>query len=151
MRLTRVDRGRGRRLLLAGAMVLLFAESIWAQAGTSTATLTWRDEAVRQLRSPWFWFGMGAQAVFFGRFVVQWIVSERRKRSTVPVVFWYLSLIGGLSLFVYATHERDLVIMAGQLLACVIYVRNLMLIHDWESRRRRAGLPTTSDEAADPG
>ena len=110
-----------------------------ALAATRLAGL--RTDVIKQLQSPWFWFGMVAQGVFFMRFMVQWIASERQRRSTVPVAFWWLSLVGGLSLFVYAAGKLDLVIMAGQLLSCFIYVRNLMLIRDFELRRRQAGLP----------
>lgn len=99
-----------------------------------------RLEVSEQLRDPWVWFGFGAQGLFLMRFIWQWVVSEKRGRSTVPVAFWYFSLAGGLSLFVYATHNSDLVIMWGQLLACVIYVRNLMLIHRSAARRRAVGL-----------
>jgi lipid-A-disaccharide synthase-like uncharacterized protein len=77
----------------------------------------------------WLVFGFAAQAVFFGRFLVQWIASERKKQSVVPVAFWYLSLIGAAMLFVYAAQRRDLVIMSGQAAATLIYVRNLVLIH----------------------
>jgi lipid-A-disaccharide synthase-like uncharacterized protein len=103
------------------------------------------SRAMREILDPWFFFGMTAQFVFFMRFVVQWIASEKKRRSTVPVAFWYLSLVGSLALFVYALHRWDFVIMAGQLLACVIYIRNLMLISDWKKRRRQAGLPTDVD------
>ncbi len=112
------------------------------------ATLThwfealWQDfEVWDKLRDPWVWFGLGAQALFFGRFLWQWIVSERRGHSTIPIAFWYLSLAGGGALFVYAFHQRDLVIMLGQLLACAIYLRNLMLIYSQARRRALAGLP----------
>jgi len=129
---------------------LLMVQPVVAQTtGGSGETVTWFAEVFGKIRSPWFWFGMTAQFVFFMRFVVQWIVSERRRRSTVPIAFWYLSLAGSLALFVYAAHERDPVIMAGQLLACVIYVRNLMLISDWQKRRRRAGLPADEEEETD--
>lgn len=86
--------------------------------------------------NPWLVFGFGAQALFMMRFVVQWLASERRKRSVVPVSFWWLSLAGGVSLFVYALHLRDPVFVLGQGLGCAIYLRNLVLIG-----RRRAGRP----------
>lgn len=136
---------------VAALLVLVAAEA--ALAGTpgdaSESVGSWFAEVFGKIRSPWFWFGMTAQFVFFMRFVVQWIVSERRRRSTVPVAFWYLSIVGSLALFVYAVHERDPVIMAGQLLACVIYIRNLMLISDWRKRRRQAGLPVADSDAED--
>ncbi|MBN2446092.1 MAG: lipid-A-disaccharide synthase N-terminal domain-containing protein [Phycisphaerae bacterium] len=63
------------------------------------------------------------------RFVVQWYVSERQGRSTVPVAFWYLSLVGGLMLGLYAFLKQDPVFFLGQLLGVMIYIRNLVLIH----------------------
>ncbi len=104
-------------------------------------------ELLEQLGKPLFWFGIGAQFLFFLRFVWQWIVSERRKRSTIPVAFWYFSLAGGISLFVYAAIQKDLVIMLGQALSCVIYLRNLNLIYSRANRRRRAGLPDVGRES----
>jgi len=101
----------------------------------------WWDRLLRQLTEPLFWFGIGAQAMFFMRFFWQWIVSERRHHSTVPIAFWYFSLAGGAAMFIYACLRADLVIMLGQALACLIYARNLMLIYGQATRRRRAGLP----------
>jgi len=75
----------------------------------------------------WLALGFLGQAVFASRFIVQWIVSERKKRSTVPKIFWYLSLIGSSLLFIYAVHLKDPVFILGQSLNSVIYVRNLML------------------------
>ncbi|MCK4343396.1 MAG: lipid-A-disaccharide synthase N-terminal domain-containing protein [Phycisphaerae bacterium] len=89
------------------------------------------------------------------RFVVQWISSERRKRSHIPVAFWYLSLCGGLMTFVYALLRKDLVFMTAQALSVMIYVRNLMLIHQRRSDirgRRRARLlgDVDNDNLEDP-
>ena len=76
------------------------------------------------------WLGIGflGQAVFASRFLVQWIVSEKHKRSVIPDVFWYLSLVGSLILFCYATHMRDPVFMVGQGLGLFIYLRNIYFI-----------------------
>lgn len=76
------------------------------------------------------WLGVGflGQAVFSGRFVVQWIASERAGRSIVPLPFWILSILGALLLLVYAVHQRDPVFILGQSLGLVIYFRNLHLI-----------------------
>lgn len=105
----------------------------------------------RQLMDPLFWFGLAAQGLFFARFIVQWMVSEKRKRSTVPTAFWYISLAGGISWCAYGVLRRDLAIMAGATLSCVIYTRNLMLIHGRAARRRRAGLPVIdADNGASP-
>ena len=81
------------------------------------------------LASPMGLIGMLGQALFFSRFLVQWIASEKKGRSTVPLSFWYLSIGGGLLLLVYALWRKDPVITLGQLVGVFVYVRNLMLIH----------------------
>ncbi|MFL6675275.1 MAG: lipid-A-disaccharide synthase N-terminal domain-containing protein [Massilia sp.] len=82
----------------------------------------------------WLLVGFGGQALFMGRFVIQWFVSERQRRSVIPVSFWYFSILGALVLLVYAVHRRDPVFIAGQSLGVLIYLRNLHLI-----RLERAG------------
>lgn len=77
----------------------------------------------------WVLFGLLGQAAFSARFLVQWIVSERKRESVVPPVFWYLSLAGGLILFIYAIYKRDVVFIIGQGSGVIVYVRNLVLIH----------------------
>ncbi len=84
-------------------------------------------------------FGMAAQTMFMMRFVVQWISSERAKRSVMPVAFWWFSLGGGLLLTVYGFLKHELVIIAGQLPALIIYTRNLHLIR----REKRAAAGAT--------
>ena len=76
----------------------------------------------------WFAFGLGAQLVFTGRFLVQWIESEREGRSVVPVAFWVLSIVGGSMTLIYGLARRDAIIILGQVLANFIYFRNLVLI-----------------------
>lgn len=78
--------------------------------------------------SGWILLGFFAQFCFTMRFVVQWIASERARRSVVPVAFWFFSLFGGALLLVYAIHRQDPVFIAGQGLGLLIYVRNLSLI-----------------------
>lgn len=83
---------------------------------------------------PWQWdvwvaFGLFGQLLFGSRFIVQWISSERRKVSHIPVVFWYLSLCGGIVTAIYAVHRRDPVFVIGQASGLVVYIRNLMLIY----------------------
>ncbi len=80
---------------------------------------------------PWGWLLIGfiGQALFSARFLVQWVYSERRKRSLIPVVFWYFSLAGGTTLFVYALHIGDPVFILGQSMGVLIYTRNLYFIH----------------------
>ena len=73
--------------------------------------------------------GFVGQSVFASRFIVQWIYSEKKGESIVPVIFWYLSIIGGLALLTYAIFRKDPVIIVGQLFGILIYSRNLYLIH----------------------
>ena len=81
-------------------------------------------------------FGWIGQALFFSRFLVQWIVSEKERRSTIPLAFWYLSISGGSLFLIYALWRHDLVLTVGQSVGLIVYTRNLMLIH----RTRRAEL-----------
>jgi lipid-A-disaccharide synthase-like uncharacterized protein len=76
----------------------------------------------------WLVFGMIGQVMFFMRFLIQWIESERQKKSVVPVSFWYFSLAGTTMLAIYAIHRQDPVFILGQTLGFVVYIRNLMLI-----------------------
>ncbi|NLW87086.1 MAG: hypothetical protein GXY38_09460 [Planctomycetes bacterium] len=75
----------------------------------------------------WIWFcvGLCGQFTFFMRFVVQWIASERKKRTVVPMAFWYLSLCGTLMVLAYAIYKADPVFIAAYSLNIFIYVRNL--------------------------
>ena len=81
----------------------------------------------------WLVIGFGGQLLFFGRFLVQWIVSERTGKSVIPISFWFFSLGGALVLLIYSIHRRDPVFIAGQSMGLLIYTRNLMLL-----RRARA-------------
>ena len=90
---------------------------------------------IQTFSDPWVLFGFGAQFLFFLRFFIQWVASERRGKSYIPVIFWWFSLGGGSMLFVYACQLGDPVFIAGQGLGCLIYIRNLMLIY----RKRRLG------------
>lgn len=76
----------------------------------------------------WLAFGLVAQLSFGARFLVQWIASERAGKSVVPLAFWFLSVGGGLMTLIYGLVKREPIIIFGQLLSNVIYVRNLMLI-----------------------
>ena len=80
----------------------------------------------------WLAFGLVAQLLFAARFLVQWIASERAGKSVVPMAFWFFSIGGGLMTFIYGIVKREPVIILGQFLANIIYVRNVMLI--WKNR-----------------
>jgi lipid-A-disaccharide synthase-like uncharacterized protein len=87
----------------------------------------------------WLLAGFGGQSLFMMRFVLQWLHSERRRRSVIPVSFWYFSIAGALVLLVYSVHRQDPVFIAGQLLGMAIYLRNLVLI-----RAERAAEPRSA-------
>jgi lipid-A-disaccharide synthase-like uncharacterized protein len=84
----------------------------------------------------WLVVGFGGQALFMARFVLQWLTSERERRSVLPVSFWYLSILGALVLLAYAVHRQDPVFVAGQALGVAIYLRNLQLIRGERARSR---------------
>lgn len=77
------------------------------------------------------WVGLGllGQALFAGRMLVQWLASERRRRSVVPVAFWWMSLVGASLLIVYFVWRKDAVGVLGQATGWLIYLRNLRLIY----------------------
>ena len=77
----------------------------------------------------WVLIGFLGQFTFAARFIVQWISSERRRASHIPVQFWYLSIVGGLITTAYAIHRRDPVFIVGQASGLIVYIRNLMLIY----------------------
>jgi lipid-A-disaccharide synthase-like uncharacterized protein len=77
----------------------------------------------------WLGLGFAAQLLFSARFLVQWIASEKAKRSVVPLAFWYFSVAGGGLLLVYAIYRKDPVFILGQSSGLVIYLRNLYLIY----------------------
>src|SRR3954463_3393837 len=82
----------------------------------------------------WLVLGFSGQAIFTARFLTQWLASERKRDSVVPVAFWWLSLLGGMTLLCYAVHREDPVIIVGQSLGVFIYVRNLMLVSKGKKR-----------------
>ncbi|MCM8832003.1 MAG: lipid-A-disaccharide synthase N-terminal domain-containing protein [Candidatus Omnitrophica bacterium] len=78
-----------------------------------------------------FWVAIGllGQFLFFLRFFFQWLATEKKKESTIPVSFWYFSIFGGIILFVYACYRKDPVFILGQALGVFIYARNLYFIY----------------------
>src|ERR1700730_14136507 len=99
----------------------------------------------------WLIIGFAGQALFTARFLVQWIASERKRDSVVPVAFWWLSLLGGLTLLSYASYRQDPVIIVGQAMGLVVYARNLMLVGKAKRRaarrRRNAAVQSASETA----
>ena len=83
-----------------------------------------------ELSSQWWLLTIGfiGQSLFFMRFFWQWIVSEKEKRSVIPINFWYFSLFGSIFLLIYAILRRDVVFIIGQSTGFIIYFRNIFLI-----------------------
>jgi lipid-A-disaccharide synthase-like uncharacterized protein len=76
----------------------------------------------------WLVVGFLGQGLFSARFIVQWLVSERKKQSVIPAMFWYFSILGGATLLFYSIHKQDPVFMFGQGVGLLIYFRNLHFI-----------------------
>jgi lipid-A-disaccharide synthase-like uncharacterized protein len=93
------------------------------------------------LETIWIAIGFLGQGLFFGRWVVQWIASEKKAASEVPVSFWYMSLIGGLITLAYAIYRKDPVFIAGQSVGSVVYIRNLMLIRRTDHSKSQTDPP----------
>lgn len=89
----------------------------------------------------WLVVGFAGQALFGMRFIIQWIISEKRGESVIPLPFWYLSIGGSLVLLTYAIHKQDPVFIMGQSLGSIIYIRNLVLI----SRKKKADGATENE------
>ena len=73
--------------------------------------------------------GFVGQGLFASRFIFQWIYSEKKGESSIPIIFWYLSIFGGIGLLIYALFRKDPVIISGQIFGIFIYARNLILIY----------------------
>lgn len=84
----------------------------------------------------WIVLGFLGQALFTMRFLVQWLASEKAKKSVIPLSFWFFSIGGGLMLFIYALYRRDPVFILGQGLGIFIYARNLWLIMNEKKAKR---------------
>jgi lipid-A-disaccharide synthase-like uncharacterized protein len=105
------------------------------------------DSLVKELSQEPVWTTVGflGQLVFGGRFLLQWIASEMKKRSHVPVVFWYLSLLGSMILLVYSVHRAEPIFILGFSLNAFIYIRNLHLIH----KHKQTGETTVTEKDED--
>ena len=88
----------------------------------------------------WMALGFFGQAMFSMRFIIQWVASERRRKSIIPLHFWYFSIFGGLALLAYAIYRLDPVFILGQSFGLLVYVRNLFLLRR-EGKQARSTLP----------
>lgn len=92
----------------------------------------------------WASLALVGQVVFAGRFVLQWLASEYKKKSVVPTAFWFISLVGSLMLLLYSIHIKNPIFMLGFSLNTLIYVRNIHLIYN-HSKRVAAGAAQPED------
>lgn len=76
----------------------------------------------------WLCIGFAGQALFGLRFLVQWLSSEKRRKSIIPLSFWYFSIAGSAVLICYAIHQREPVFIAGEVVSLLIFSRNLQLV-----------------------
>lgn len=95
----------------------------------------------------WLAVGLSAQAMFSMRFLLQWLASERARRSIVPEAFWYFSFAGGLMLFAYAIYRMDPVFILGQGGGLLIYARNIHFIWRGKSKDQTLGVAQTPPPA----
>ena len=77
----------------------------------------------------WVSFGTIGQLIFFSRWIIQWVSSEKSKLSIIPVAFWWCSLIGGFVTLIYAHHIGSFPFMLAQAIGIIVYSRNLLLIY----------------------
>ena len=91
----------------------------------------------------WLIIGFIGQALFGARFIIQWVVSEKKRESTIPLAFWYCSIGGAVVLLAYAIHKQDPVFIVGQSLGTIIYIRNLVLI---DRKKKALALVETNNE-----
>jgi lipid-A-disaccharide synthase-like uncharacterized protein len=87
-----------------------------------------------EIDKTWLVVGLIGQGLFSARFFVQWLQSEKLKKSVIPSAFWYFSMAGGITLLAYAIHRRDPVFIIGQGTGLFIYFRNLQFV--WRDRRK---------------
>lgn len=108
----------------------------------------WLDGAWETLRSYtleeiiWLGVGLFGQAMFSMRFIIQWIVSEKKRDSVVPIAFWYFSLAGATIVLTYGIYKVEPVLIVGQSTGFVIYLRNLYFIH----KRKHADLEVANPD-----
>lgn len=95
------------------------------------------------LNNAWLVLGLIGQTVFSGRFLLQWIYSEYKRRSVIPIAFWYASIIGALLLLCYACYKKDPVFIVAQTSGLLIYLRNLQM------RRRDKKTPAAEAESSE--
>lgn len=132
-----------------GELKELFGPKIYAQATAERPNLAFRLLNITTWANlVWIGVGLVGQLAFSSRFLVQWLVSERERKTVVPESFWWMSLIGGLALFAYFVWRQDPIGVLGQSSGLVIYSRNIRLIY--KQKRREARAREAANGAATP-
>ncbi len=119
---------------MSDSILIIFAE---VASGSEEGVAGWMKEyfdVEKTWELWWLFLGLLAQLIFFGRWIVQWISSERRGESHVPVLFWWCSLLGASMLLVYFVGRREPIGILGQLTGWTVYSRNLYLIYRNKNR-----------------
>jgi lipid-A-disaccharide synthase-like uncharacterized protein len=133
-----------------GGIVLLRPEEFAARVYHEQSRQLWWNRLLN-VTSPvgvaWVALGFLGQLLFTGRMLAQWLISEHRRQSVVPPIFWWLSLGGASMLLVYFVWRRDIVGVVGQATGWIIYLRNLWLIY----RPGRAAAAAAEDPAPEQG
>lgn len=126
---------------------------LWQQRPRFERTLLGFFNISSWMNFAWVGVGLIGQCAFFGRMFVQWVVSEKNRRSEVPELFWWFSFVGGVCLFTYFVWRVDVVGVLGQSTGVVIYARNLRLIHKQRKREARyaQAVPEPGSEPGIPG
>ena len=107
----------------------------WFAQGMASLAQRWQNTSTEEL--VWLGVGFTAQAMFTMRFLVQWIATEKARRSIVPEAFWYWSFAGGCMLFIYAVYRMDPVFIFGQGTPLFIYARNIYFIRSGKRKNDR--------------
>ena len=107
----------------------------WFAQGAASLAQKWQNTSTEEL--VWLGVGFTAQGMFTMRFLVQWIATEKARRSIVPETFWYWSFAGGCMLFIYAVYRMDPVFIFGQGTPLFIYARNIYFIRSGKRKNDR--------------
>ena len=76
----------------------------------------------------WTIVGMVGAIIFGSRFYVQWYITEKKRQVVIPVIFWWLSLVGSLLVLAYAFfYDKHIVVILMNLFAWIPYTRNLII------------------------
>ena len=99
-------------------------------------------------RTEIIWLGIGffGQGMFFMRWLIQWLASERHNESRMPIAFWYMSLGGGMITLAYAIYRKDPVFIAGQSFGAFVYLRKLILVHSSARAQQSPPPPPTPQQ-----